>query len=76
MMSVDRFIGWLLLVAIQLYRWTLGPLLGGHCRYAPSCSSYAIDAIGRHGWLRGGALAIRRLLRCHPLGESGYDPVP
>ena len=75
MNRVDRALGWLLVMTIHVYRWTLGPLLGGQC-YAPSCSVYAIDAVRRHGAVRGGKLAAGRLLRCHPLGDSGYDPVP
>jgi putative membrane protein insertion efficiency factor len=54
----------------------LGPLLGGHCRFRPSCSFYAIDALRRHGALRGGWLVLRRLGRCHPWGGHGDDPVP
>jgi putative membrane protein insertion efficiency factor len=66
----------LLTGAIHAYRWTLSPLLGPRCRYAPSCSAYALEALARHGALRGGWLALRRVLRCHPWGGSGYDPVP
>jgi len=65
-----------LLLAIEAYRLTLSPLLFGACRFEPSCSRYASVAIRRHGALRGGRLALRRLLRCRPLGPSGYDPVP
>jgi putative membrane protein insertion efficiency factor len=61
---------------VQLYRLFISPLLGPACRYAPSCSAYALEAIAVHGPLRGWGLALRRLLRCHPWGGSGYDPVP
>jgi putative membrane protein insertion efficiency factor len=61
---------------IRLYRWLLSPWLGGSCRYWPSCSVYAEEAVHRHGALRGSWLALRRLLRCHPLGGHGVDPVP
>jgi uncharacterized protein len=61
---------------IGVYQWTLSPLLGPRCRYLPSCSDYARDAVGLHGPLRGSWLAMRRICRCHPLGGSGYDPVP
>ena len=66
----------MLTLPIRLYQWTISPLLGVNCRYAPSCSAYAIEAIATHGALRGGWLALRRILRCHPWGGSGYDPVP
>lgn len=62
--------------AVLAYRYTLSPMLGVNCRFAPSCSEYAAEAIATHGALRGGALAARRLCRCHPFGGSGYDPVP
>ncbi|HEX6119731.1 MAG TPA: membrane protein insertion efficiency factor YidD, partial [Dongiaceae bacterium] len=65
-----------LIAPIRLYQWTVSPLLGVNCRYAPSCSSYAIEAIALHGVLRGAWFAVRRVLRCHPWGDSGYDPVP
>ena len=61
---------------IRAYQLVLSPLLLPSCRFLPSCSDYAIEAVGRHGVLRGAILALRRLGRCHPWGGSGYDPVP
>jgi uncharacterized protein len=66
----------LLLLAIDAYRVALSPLLGGFCRYQPSCSVYAEEAIRRHGAREGGLLAVKRLARCHPFHPGGYDPVP
>lgn len=66
----------LLLLLIRIYQVTLSPFLGGHCRYEPTCSQYAVEAINEHGPWRGGALAFKRLLRCHPFVKGGYDPVP
>lgn len=66
----------LLITLIKLYRYTLSPYLGQHCRFTPSCSSYALEALQEHGFLRGGTMSIKRLLRCHPWSEGGYDPVP
>ncbi len=66
-------------VAVALertYQWTLRPLIGANCRFWPSCSEYAVEACREHGALRGGGLAARRILRCHPWHEGGYDPVP
>ncbi len=65
-----------LVLAVRFYQATLSPWFGGHCRYFPSCSEYAIQALTTHGALLGVWLAARRLLRCHPLGGAGYDPVP
>jgi putative membrane protein insertion efficiency factor len=66
----------LLVLPIRLYQWTLSPLLPLSCRFAPSCSEYAAEAILAHGAIAGGWLALRRLARCHPWGGHGYDPVP
>lgn len=63
-------------LAIVAYQRLLGPWTRGACRFTPTCSQYAREAVERHGALRGGALAIRRLARCHPLGAHGVDPVP
>ncbi len=67
---------WLLLFLIHVYQRILSPLLGSHCRFHPSCSAYSAEAIERHGALRGGWLALRRMSHCHPYHEGGYDPVP
>ena len=61
---------------IRVYQWTLSPLLPRSCRFAPSCSEYAAEAILAHGPLTGVRLALARLARCHPWGGHGYDPVP
>jgi putative membrane protein insertion efficiency factor len=62
--------------AVAVYRYTLSPLLGPRCRYEPTCSVYALEALREHGALRGSWLAVRRIARCHPWGGHGYDPVP
>lgn len=61
---------------IRGYRYLISPLLGANCRFHPSCSCYAEEAISRHGSMKGSYLAARRLLRCHPWHPGGYDPVP
>ncbi len=65
-----------LIFLITLYQRLISPLLGPRCRFYPSCSHYAIEALQRHGIARGGALAIHRIARCHPLNPGGPDPVP
>ncbi len=65
-----------LLFLIGAYRLLVSPLLGHNCRFAPSCSEYAAEALRAHGAFYGSVLALKRLLRCHPWGGSGYDPVP
>jgi uncharacterized protein len=64
------------LALIRLYQRTLSPLLGTHCRFHPTCSTYTATAISRHGVFKGVYLGLRRLLRCHPLHAGGFDPVP
>ena len=66
----------LLILLVRAYQVTLSPLFSGCCRFEPSCSNYMIEAVQRHGVFKGLYLGIRRLLRCHPFGGSGYDPVP
>jgi putative membrane protein insertion efficiency factor len=61
---------------IHLYRWFLSPFLGRQCRFHPTCSAYALEAIDTHGVWRGGALALKRRGRCQPWGGAGHDPVP
>ncbi|MEX2279440.1 MAG: membrane protein insertion efficiency factor YidD [Acidimicrobiia bacterium] len=62
--------------AIRAYQRFVSPLLGRNCRFSPTCSAYALEALDRHGLLRGSGMAIRRLGRCQPLVDGGYDPVP
>jgi len=66
----------LFIFPIKLYQWFISPWLGKNCRHEPTCSQYAIEAIQVHGPLKGIALGINRLRKCHPLGTFGYDPVP
>jgi uncharacterized protein len=66
----------LLLMVIRFYRKAISPFTPPSCRFMPTCSAYAEEAVGRHGAARGGWMALRRLARCHPWGGSGFDPVP
>jgi putative membrane protein insertion efficiency factor len=61
---------------IKLYKLVISPVLPNACRFYPTCSQYAIEALTRHGLLKGGFLSIKRILRCHPFCDGGYDPVP
>ncbi|MEX1148264.1 MAG: membrane protein insertion efficiency factor YidD [Sphingomonadales bacterium] len=65
-----------LLAIIAVYRYGVSPLMPSCCRYQPTCSAYAMEAVDRYGTMRGGLLAVRRVLRCHPWGGHGFDPVP
>ncbi len=67
---------YLLIGLLRLYRALISPLYGQVCRYHPSCSAYALDAVSEHGSVRGSWLAVKRLGRCHPWAAGGYDPVP
>jgi uncharacterized protein len=66
----------LVLTLLRFYRLAVSPFLGRNCRFHPSCSAYAIEAVERHGAVKGGWLGLRRILRCHPWNPGGYDPVP
>jgi hypothetical protein len=66
----------ILIFLIRLYQTILSPFLGNHCRFYPSCSSYAIEALEKHGFFRGLYLSLRRISHCHPWHEGGVDPVP
>ncbi|MEO0085118.1 MAG: membrane protein insertion efficiency factor YidD [candidate division WOR-3 bacterium] len=66
----------LLCFLVHTYRYTLGTVLPNSCRFHPTCSQYALEALGRHGAARGSWLALKRICRCHPLSAGGFDPVP
>lgn len=68
--------GKILLALIRFYQLCISPLIPPRCRYVPTCSQYAIEAVKKHGTCKGGCLTVKRLCRCHPWGGSGYDPVP
>ncbi len=72
----DLFLNGILKAPIYAYRWFISPCLGPRCRFFPTCSAYALEAMEHHGPWRGSLLASRRILRCHPWCEGGYDPVP
>ena len=74
--AVMRFIGWLLILPIRFYQHYISPLKPPSCRFTPTCSQYAIEAIRKHGPFKGLYLAVWRILRWNPWGGSGYDPVP
>lgn len=76
MSVVARALALLLSLPIHLYRWVLSPLLPRACRFYPSCSAYALKALEVHGPVRGSALTVARLCRCHPFNDGGVDPVP
>ena len=69
-------LAWVLALPIRAYRVVFSPWVGHNCRYQPTCSAYALEALERHGAAKGFWLTLRRIGRCHPLGSSGYDPVP
>lgn len=76
MNTLKKILSQLLLLPIYFYRNCISPLLPPTCRYTPTCSQYAIEAIKKHGAIKGLWLTIKRVCRCHPWGGSGYDPVP
>ncbi len=74
--TISRTIARLLILPIRFYQKFISPLTPPSCRYTPTCSQYAVEALRKHGPLKGMYLAVRRILRCHPWGGHGYDPVP
>jgi len=76
MKAISDFIAWIMSLPVYFYRGCISPMLPPSCRFTPTCSQYALEALKKHGPLRGSWLTLRRLLRCHPWGGSGYDPVP
>ncbi len=74
--AVSRLLAWPLIGLVKVYRFAISPWLGGNCRFQPTCSEYAIEALHEYGVFKGTWLAARRIGRCHPWGGSGYDPVP
>ncbi len=76
MMAATDWVKFMALAPVRVYRYLISPLIPPRCRFTPTCSAYAIEAVESHGLGRGFALALRRLARCHPWGGSGFDPVP
>lgn len=74
--AIGKLLAWPLLALVWLYRMLISPWLGANCRYDPTCSQYALEALREHGAFRGTWLAAKRIGRCHPWGGHGYDPVP
>ncbi|MCG8701313.1 MAG: membrane protein insertion efficiency factor YidD [Bacteroidales bacterium] len=74
--AIQYFFKWLFILPVKLYQLVISPWLPNSCRHIPSCSEYTIEAIQTHGVFKGIYLGTRRILRCHPWGTSGYDPVP
>jgi hypothetical protein len=72
--ALIRLPAWLLILFVRLYQGTLGVVLGGHCRFQPTCSAYFIEAVRKYGAIRGGWRGICRICRCHPWNQGGYDP--
>jgi uncharacterized protein len=66
----------LFIIPVRIYQLMISPLIPGACRFHPSCSQYMIDAIKKHGVIKGSALGVKRISKCHPFGGSGYDPIP
>ncbi|NDW10021.1 membrane protein insertion efficiency factor YidD [Dysgonomonas sp. 520] len=73
---MKKILSYIFLLPIYFYRHCISPMTPASCRYSPTCSEYAVEAIKKHGPLKGGWLAVKRIARCNPWGGSGYDPVP
>lgn len=73
---IARCMSYFFIGLIKLYQYSISPLLGPACRFEPSCSSYGIEALKKHGFWKGSFLTLKRISKCHPWGGSGHDPVP
>ncbi len=73
---MKKLLTWLLLIPVYFYKYCISPLTSASCRYVPTCSEYAVQALKKYGPFKGLYLAVKRILRCHPWGGSGYDPLP
>ncbi|MDD4489643.1 MAG: membrane protein insertion efficiency factor YidD [Paludibacter sp.] len=73
---MKKILRYIFLIPVYFYKYAISPLKAPSCRYTPTCSQYAIEAVMKHGIFKGGWLSIKRILSCHPWGGSGYDPVP
>jgi putative membrane protein insertion efficiency factor len=76
MKQLTKILAWPFIFLIRIYQWTLSPLVGRQCRFTPTCSRYGVEALKKYGLFKGSYLTARRLMRCHPWGGHGYDPVP
>lgn len=74
--AISKGAAWLLILPVRFYQLSISPMLPPSCRFTPTCSSYAIEALRKHGPIKGLWLTVKRISRCHPWGDSGYDPVP
>jgi putative membrane protein insertion efficiency factor len=73
---IKKVIGWMVVMLIRFYQMAISPYLRPSCRYTPTCSQFFIEAVRKYGPFKGSSLGIKRILRCHPWGGHGYDPVP
>ena len=73
---IGKGFGWIMVLLVKFYQRAISPYLPNSCRYVPTCSQYFIEAVKKYGPIKGGWLGVRRILRCHPWGGHGYDPVP
>lgn len=75
-MKVFQYLSYPFIWLIRIYQWGISPLLGSKCRYTPTCSQYGVEALQKHGLIKGGYLTVKRILSCNPWGGHGHDPVP
>jgi putative membrane protein insertion efficiency factor len=73
---LNQFLSWIFLLLIRIYQLVISPVIGGSCRFTPTCSQYGIEAIKKYGPFKGGWLTLKRIGSCHPWGKHGHDPVP